>query len=91
MTISERHDRDHRAYVYLQLPQSMEVVTAGYYELGFSNGIATGSFVYSPAYLDRDDAVPLEPYELPLSPRRATPRPTPGAAASSNATRAGRT
>lgn len=63
---------DRRAYVYLQLPQSLEVVTAGYYELDFPQGVATGSFVYNPAYLDRADALPLEPYELPLSPRRAT-------------------
>jgi serine/threonine-protein kinase HipA len=60
-----------RAYVYLQLPQSLEVVTAGYYELGFPNGITTGSFVYNPDYLRRPDAVPLEPIELPLSPRRS--------------------
>jgi len=60
-----------RAYVYLQLPQSLEVVTAGYYELGFPNGIATGTFVYNPDYLRRPDAVPLEPFELPLSPRRS--------------------
>jgi serine/threonine-protein kinase HipA len=60
-----------RAYVYLQLPESLEVVTAGYYELGFPNGIATGTFVYNPDYLRRRDAVPLEPFELPLSPRRS--------------------
>ena len=61
---------DQRAYVYLQLPQSLEVVTAGLYELNFPQGVPTGSFVYSPAYLQRADAVPLEPYELPLAPRR---------------------
>jgi serine/threonine-protein kinase HipA len=60
-----------RAYVYLQLPQSLEVVTAGYYELATPQGIATGTFVYNPDYLRRRDAVPLEPFELPLSPRRA--------------------
>ena len=38
-----------RAYVYLQLPQSLEVVTAGFYELAFPQGLATGSFVYNPA------------------------------------------
>jgi serine/threonine-protein kinase HipA len=59
-----------RAYVYLQLPRSPEVVTAGFYELAFPQGLATGSFVYNPAYPKRPDAVPLEPYELPLSPRR---------------------
>lgn len=63
---------DRRAYVYLQLPQSLEVVTAGYYELDFPQGVATGSFVYNPSYLDRADALPLEPYELPLNRHRAT-------------------
>jgi serine/threonine-protein kinase HipA len=62
---------DRRAYVYLQLPQSLEVVTAGFYELDFPQGVPTGSFVYNPAYLERSDAVPLDPYELPLAPRRA--------------------
>jgi len=61
---------DQRAYVYLQLPQSLEVVTAGFYELSFPQGLPTGSFVYNPAYLQRPDAVPLDPYELPLVPRR---------------------
>lgn len=61
---------DQRAYVYLQLPQSLEVVTAGFYELDFPQGVPTGSFVYNPNYLRRVDAVPLDPYELPLAPRR---------------------
>ena len=61
---------DHRAYVYLQLPRSLEIVTAGLYELSFPQGLPMGSFVYNPAYLKRADAVPLEAYELPLSPRR---------------------
>lgn len=61
---------EQRAYVYLQLPQSMEVVTAGFYELDVRHGVTTGSFVYNPAYLARGDAVPLEPHELPLTPRR---------------------
>ncbi|MDQ2734976.1 MAG: type II toxin-antitoxin system HipA family toxin [Pseudomonadota bacterium] len=72
MATSERRDRDRRAYVYLQMPQSLEIVTAGYYELDFPQGVATGSFVYSPTYLERKDALPVEPYELPLSPHRAT-------------------
>ena len=62
---------DTRVYVYLQLPQSLQVVTAGYYELRFVHGQPSGSFVYNPAYLQRADAVPLDPFELPLSPRRA--------------------
>ena len=62
---------DRRAYVYLQLPQALEVVTAGFYELDFPQGVPTGSFVYNPAYLERADAVAIEPYELPLTPRRS--------------------
>lgn len=61
---------DQRAYVYLQLPQSLEMVTAGFYELDFLQGVPSGSFVYNPAYLRRADAVPLDPYVLPLTPRR---------------------
>lgn len=66
-----RAPKAQRAYVYLQLPQSLEIVTAAYYELGLPNGIATGAFVYNPDYLRRPDAVPLEPIELPLSSRRS--------------------
>ena len=29
-------------------------------------GVALGVFVYNPAYLERPDAVPLDPFELPL-------------------------
>jgi serine/threonine-protein kinase HipA len=55
-----------RAYVYLQLPESLEVVTAGYYELDERDGVPVGTFVYNPRYVARADAVPLEPFELPL-------------------------
>jgi len=61
---------DQRAYVYLQLPQSLEMVTAGFYEMDFSHGAPAGTFVYNPTYLQRADAVPLDPYELPLVARR---------------------
>ena len=60
MAISEQ-----RLYVYLQLPQSLDVATAGLYELDSSSGVETGSFFYNPTYLARADAVPLEPFELP--------------------------
>lgn len=55
-----------RAYVYLQLPGSLETVTAGFFEQQDRAGVALGVFVYSPAYLERSDAVPLDPFELPL-------------------------
>jgi serine/threonine-protein kinase HipA len=66
MTISKD-----RGYVYLQLPGSLETVTAGYYEQQSRAGVELGTFVYSPRYLDRRDAVALEPFELPLQPGRA--------------------
>lgn len=55
-----------RAYVYLQLPGSLETVTAGFFEQQERAGVALGVFVYSPAYLERSDAVPLDLFELPL-------------------------
>jgi len=66
MTTSEE-----RAYVYLQLPGSLEVVTAGLYALEARSGVPRGRFAYSPVYLARRDAVPLEPFELPLRPGSA--------------------
>jgi serine/threonine-protein kinase HipA len=59
-----------RVYVYLQLPGSLEVVTAGSFEQVVRQGVPLGVFVYNPAYLDREDAVPLDPFELPLRPGR---------------------
>lgn len=61
MTISNA-----RAYVYLQLPGSLETVTVGFFEQQERAGVAVGVFVYNPTYLGRDDAVPLDPFELPL-------------------------
>ena len=48
----------------------LDIAAAHRDDAPFPQGLATGSFVYNPAYLKRPDAVPLEPYELPLSPRR---------------------
>ena len=44
MTTSDHRER--RAYVYLQMPQSLEIVTAGYYEIDFPQGLATGYHAY---------------------------------------------
>jgi serine/threonine-protein kinase HipA len=55
-----------RAYAYLQLPGSFEIVTAGFFEQQERAGVAVGVFVYNPTYLERADAVPLDPFELPL-------------------------
>jgi serine/threonine-protein kinase HipA len=58
-----------RIFVYLQLPRSLEVVTAAYYRLEPGAGVPKGTFGYGRSYLARADAVPLEPFELPLSSR----------------------
>lgn len=58
-------------YVYLQLPGTSEVVTCGRYEREvLRDGRAVGRFVYGRSYRSRPDAVPLDPYHLPLAPTR---------------------
>lgn len=55
-------------FVYIQLPQSAEVVTCGRFvreQNGF--GDAIGRFVYGRRYRDHPLAVPLDPIHLPLS------------------------
>ncbi len=63
---------DERVYVYLQLPRSLEVVTAASYTLAAREGLRVGTFRYNPRYAERSDAVPLDPFELPLTPRAFT-------------------
>jgi len=59
-----------RCYVYLQLPDSLEVVTCGQYEREtLPTGGTVGRFVYGRRYRSRPDAVPLDPIGLPLSGR----------------------
>lgn len=60
-----------RIYVYLQLPGSLETVTAAYYERSVRDGVALATFGYGQRYRARPDAVPLEPIELPLTDRPA--------------------
>src|SRR5687768_13861938 len=50
-----------RVFVYLQLPGTLELVTAAYYRLDPGDGVPMGT-----------DAVPLEPFELPLGSRKFT-------------------
>jgi serine/threonine-protein kinase HipA len=56
-------------YVYLQMPGSLEVVTAGRFRHEIlPDGSALGRFLYGNSYLARSDAVPLDPFNLPLEP-----------------------
>jgi len=57
-------------YVYIQLPGSLLFTTCGRYQLDeVDDGTHLGRFVYGQTYLARPDAVPLDPFHLPLTPR----------------------
>ena len=59
-----------QCYIYITLPGRIEPVTAGRFSLtADKRGIPTGRFVYGRSYLQRANAVPLDPVELKLSPR----------------------
>ena len=58
-------------YVYLQLPGVLDVVTCGRYEREvLRDGRVVGRFVYGRSYRERPDAVPLDPFHVPVAPRR---------------------
>ena len=57
-------------FVYITLPGQTEPVTAGRFALSVDRrGVPEGRFVYGRSYLERQDAVALDPVELKLSPR----------------------
>jgi serine/threonine-protein kinase HipA len=57
-------------FVYITLPGQTEPVTAGRFALTVDRrGTAQGRFVYGRRYLERPNAVPLDPIELKFSPR----------------------
>ncbi len=57
-------------FVYIMLPGETEFVTVAKFELTTDrHGISTGRFVYGKSYLERNNAVPLDPYELELGSR----------------------
>jgi len=57
-------------FVYVTLPGETEAVTAGRYALSTERrGVVEGRFVYGRSYLERPNAVALDPVELKLSPR----------------------
>lgn len=63
---SERRGRK-QCFVYLQLPQSLEVVTCGRFEREVTRGgQLVGRFVYGRSYRARRDAVPLDNFRMPL-------------------------
>jgi len=61
---------EHECYVYIVLPGQTEFVTAGRFRVSETRaGMPRGSFVYGRRYLERSDAVELDPVELRLANR----------------------
>lgn len=59
-------------YVYLQLPATTTVVTCGrFVTTGDGRSPGVGRFIYGRTYRSRADAVPIDPYNLPLLARPA--------------------
>jgi serine/threonine-protein kinase HipA len=55
-------------FVYITLPGETEFVTAGRFQrTDDRHGVPTGRFVYGKSYLERKNAVPIDPIELKLS------------------------
>src|SRR5690554_3237931 len=66
----ERSTMTSECFVYVMLPGQTEFVTAGRFALGEDRrGVPVGRFIYGRRYLERPDAVPIDPIELPLSAR----------------------
>ncbi|HEX8830909.1 MAG TPA: type II toxin-antitoxin system HipA family toxin [Longimicrobium sp.] len=58
---------ERECYVYIQLPGTHEVVTCGLFVRAVRrDGTAVGRFVYGRSYRARPDAVPVDPYNLPV-------------------------
>jgi len=63
-------DRADHCFVYITLPNTTEPVTAGRFERTVDRrGAALGRFVYGRRYLERADAVAVDPVELKLAER----------------------
>jgi serine/threonine-protein kinase HipA len=58
-----------QCFVYVQLPATLQIVTAGRYQLESHDGVPVGRFVYGRSYRENAQAVPLDPFDLPIVPR----------------------
>ncbi len=59
---------EREAYVYIQLPGSLETVPAALLRVEtLPDGVQIGRFRYGDRYLERADAVALDPFQLPLA------------------------
>ena len=58
----------HECYVFATLPEETQFVIAGRFLMdNSSDGIPIGRFVYGKSYLDRPNAIPIDPVELQLT------------------------
>jgi len=61
--------RPNECFVYIQMPGTLEVVTCGRFSCETTReGGGVGRFVYGRSYRTRPDAVPLDPFHLPVVP-----------------------
>jgi serine/threonine-protein kinase HipA len=61
--------RRDECFVYVQLPGTLETVVCGRFAREQVRGGGTvGRFVYGRSYRARADAVPLDPFHLPITP-----------------------
>ena len=61
---------ERQVYVYIQLPQTREVVPAALLKITrHRDGTYVGRFRYGDRYLERNNAVELDPFQLPLAKR----------------------
>lgn len=59
---------ERQIYVYIQLPQTLEVVPAALLKITrHRDGTHVGRFRYGDRYLERNNAVELDPFQLPLT------------------------
>jgi hypothetical protein len=66
-TTSEITMTESRAYVYIQLPDTLEAVPAALLKVTRErDGTYIGRFRYGDRYLERPNAVELDPFQLPL-------------------------
>jgi serine/threonine-protein kinase HipA len=58
---------ERQVYIYIQLPESLETVPAALLKVTRQrDGTYVGRFRYGDRYLERDNAVELDPFQLPL-------------------------
>jgi serine/threonine-protein kinase HipA len=58
---------EHRAYVYVQLPGTLNTVPAALLKVEkLPDGTFVGRFRYGDRYLEREDAISFDPFRLPL-------------------------